>query len=640
MIQIFRKLINSLIGRLLFGVLVLTFGLLGVGFGFRDLVIRGLQSNDAATVGGTTISLQQLNRDYRRDMSAIQRRAGLAFAPTTAQRQQVAREALDRLISETLYAGAANDHGIRIGDDLLRRAIEQQPAFAGEDKRFDRGRFVMQLSNLGMGEAEFTAQFRRDLEGQILIAPVVRTAVTPKALVEDLYRYRNEQRAAQTVFLPDSAATGTPAPTDADLQAYYQKHLIDFTLPEYRTFTVLALSPDLFAGEITPTEDEIQAAYESRKADFVVPEQRKIEQVVVGDKATADAIAKAAADGKATLADAAKAATGGKVQPVTLDFAPKDQFPQALRDPVFAAAKGATAGPIESPLGWHVARVVDVMPGHSVSLGEAKPKLIAQLKRDGGIDRLSAQIDKLGDKLQGGTPMDQVAASVNATPMKVGPVDAKGDSPPGQAADLKRPQPDPAWLKTAFQLGSGETSSFEDAKDGGYFAVRVESITPPTPRPMADVRADVAAGWTAEQQAKANTKHAEELVAKAKAGTSMTDIAAEAKTKMVTTPSVTRESAALQQGENALPPALIDALFTLGNIGDVTVVAVPGGQMVARLIDIHAADPHAPGVDMAPLARELDRGLENDQLDEFRKALGTEYRVKTNDKAVEMVAGQ
>jgi peptidyl-prolyl cis-trans isomerase D len=640
MIQIFRQLINSLIGRLLFGVLVLTFALLGVGFGFRDLVIRGLQSNDAATVGGTTISLQQLERDYRRDMSVLQRRVGLGFAPTVAQKQEIARQALDRLVSETLYADAAKDHGIRIGDDLLRRAIEEEPAFAGEDKRFDRGRFAMQLSNMGMGEAEFTSQLRRDLAGQTLIAPVVRTAVAPKALVEDVYRYRNEQRAAQTVFLPDSAVTGIPAPTDADLQAYYQKHLIDFTLPEYRTFTVLALSPDLFAGEITPTEDELQAAYESRKADFVVPEQRKIDQVVVSDKATADAIVKATADGKTSLSDAAKSATGGKVQPVTLDFAPKDQFPQALRDPVFATAKGGITGPVESPLGWHIVQVVDVKPGHSVSFDEAKPKLIAQLKHDGAIDRLSAQIDKLGDKLQGGTPMDQVAASVNATPVKVGPVDAKGNPPPGQAADLKRPQPDPAWLKTAFQLGSGETSSFEDAKDGGYFAVRLDSITPPAARPLAEVRADVVAGWTGEQQAKANAKHAEELAAKARSGTPMTEIAADAKTKMETTPAVTRESASLEQGDKALPPALIDALFTLGKIDDVTTVAVPGGQMVARLIEVHAADPHAPGVDMAPIARELDRGLENDQLDEFRKALGIEYRVKTNDRAVEMVAGQ
>jgi len=639
MIQIFRTLINSIVGRIFFGILVLTFALLGVGFGFRDLVVRGLQSNDAATVGSTTISLQELDRDYRRDLSAIQRRTGPGFVPTVAQRQQVAREALDRLESVTLYADAARDQGIRIDDELLRRNIAQEPIFAGPDKKFDRIRFQMQLENLGMGEAEFTSRLRRDLTGQMMIAPVVGTAVTPRGLVEDLYRYRNEQRAAQTVFLPDSAVADAPTPTDADLQSYYQKHAVDFTLPEYRSFTVLALSPDLFAGEITPTEDEIHAAYDSRKGDFVVAELRKIEQVVVSDKAIAEAIAKATEGGKVTLADATKAATAGKTQPVALDFTPKDQFPQALREPVFAAAKGAIVGPIESPLGWHMVRIIDVLPGHSVPFEEAKPKLVAQLKHDGAVDRLSEQIDKLGDKLQGGIPMDQLGASVNAAPVKIGLTDAKGNPPPGPA-DLKRPEPNPAWIAVAFQLGSGETSSFQDTKDGGYFAVRLDAIVPPALRPLADVRADVVAGWTAEQRAKLNAKRAAELAAKARAGTPMTDIAAEARAKMETSASVTRESATLQQGENAPAPALIDALFKLDKIGDMASVPVQGGQIVARLIDVHAADPHAPGVDLAPLARELDHALQSDQLAELHDALAGQYKVKTNAKAVETVAGQ
>jgi peptidyl-prolyl cis-trans isomerase D len=375
----------------------------------------------------------------------------------------------------------------------------------------------------------------------------------------------------------------------------------------------------------------------------VVPEQRKIDQVVVGDKVTADAIAKALQGGKATLADAAKAATSGKSQPVTLDFTSEDQFPQALRGPVFGAEKGAVVGPIESPLGFHIIRIVDVLPGHAVSFGDAKSKLIAQLKHDGAADRLAEQIDKLGDKLQGGAPMDQVAASVNATPVKVGPVDAKGNPAPGSPsapADLKRAQPDPAWLAQAFQLGTGETSAFQDTKDGGYFAVRLDSVRPPALRPLADVRDDVVADWTQEQRTKLNAKRAEDLAAKARSGTPMTDIAGEAKSKMDTTPGVTRESATLQQAENGPSPALIDALFQLDKIGDVTTVAVPDGQIVARLIESHAADPQAPGVDLRPLARELDRALQEDQLAQYSAALRGEYKVKINPKAIEMVAGQ
>jgi len=640
MIQLFRVFINSIVGRLLFGVLVLTFALLGVGYGMRDLVLRGLQSNDAASVGGSKITLQEFDRDFRQSLSALQRQIGGSFTPTVPQKQQIARQTLDQQVSGLLYTNAARDHDIRVGDDLVRTRIEQEPSFAGFDHKFDRGRFQMLLENRGMSEAGFIVQLRHDMEHQLLLAPIVGTAVPPKGLVQDMYRYRNEQRAAQTVFLPDAAVATVAAPTDADLQGYYQKHAVDFSQPEYRSFTVLSLTPDLFMGEINPTDDELHAAYEARKADYVVAEKRKIEQVVVDDKATAEAIAKAAQAGK-SLADAAKAATTGKAQPVTLDLTSKDQFPPALQEPAFAAEKGQISAPIESPLGWHLFRVVDIQPGHAVSFDEVKSKLVEQVKHDAAADRLTEQIDKLGDKLLGGTPMDQVAGGVNATPAKFGPIDATGKQQPAAKAAAAPATPDPAWVATAFQLPSGETSPFQEGKSGAYFAVRLDNIQPPALRPLAEVRDEVVAGWTAEQRGTLNAKRAEELAKKARGSTPMTDIATEAKSKMETTAPITRQAALTQQADANIPaPALIDALFGLGKIGDVAVVPGNGGQTVARLISIQAADPNAPGVDLAPLASELGRALQEDQLAQYQAALRRDYSVKINPKAIEMVAGQ
>ncbi len=80
-------------------------------------------------------------------------------------------------------------------------------------------------------------------------------------------------------------------------------------------------------------------------------------------------------------------------------------------------------------------------------------------------------------------------------------------------------------MSLAFQLQQGETSAFQDDKAGGYFAVRLDGVTPPTLRPLADVRAQIVADWTKEQQAAQIAKRADELAAKARAGTPMTEIA-------------------------------------------------------------------------------------------------------------------
>ncbi len=628
MLQGFRTIINSVVGKVFFAVLVGTFGLLGVGYGFRDLVLSATSANDAAKVGGTAISLNQLSQEYHRQLQALQRNAPGGFNPTPQQKQEIAQAVLDRMVNDTLLDSKAAKDGFRISDVLVRDVVQSEPAFAGMDHRFDPGRFRMLLENQGMSEAYFANQVRQNLARQLLINPIAESATAPKALVADIYRYRNEQRVAQTVAIPNASATNVAPPSDADIEAYYQKHAVEFTAPEYRAFTVLPLGPGLFEDEITPSDDDLRAAYESHKADFVAPEKRKITQIVLPDQAAADAVAKAVQSGK-SLADAAGSA---KAQPVTLDFLAQAEFPEALRTPVFAAAKGATVGPVQTPLGWHVVHVDDIQPGHVITFDDAKPKLIAELKREGAADRLSDQIDKIGDKLSAGASMEDVATSLNAKTIKVPAVDATGEP---AVKDSKFAKPPVPWVALAFDLHQGETSAFQDAKDGSYFAVRLDSVTPPALKPLAEVKADIVAAWTRQRRAEETAKRAEALAAKARAGTPMDQIASEAGVKLETTPALTRGTQAA-----GISPALVSALFGMEKVGDVTVADTGDAHVIVRLSEIKEADPKAAGAALGTIAREVSTAMQGDDLAQYRIGLRQDTRVKINPDAVQQVAGQ
>lgn len=635
MLQSFRVVINSLVGKVFFAILLGTFGLLGVGYGMRDLVLGATTSNDAATVGGTTISLMQFDRQYRRQLQETQRRLGVNFNPTQQQKLELAREILDRQISDTLISEAASQNGFRVGDTLVRDVVMSEPAFAGMDHHFDAGKFRMLLENQGLNEATFVPQIRASLTSQLMLNPIVGSAVVPKAVVDDIYRYRNEQRIAQTITVRSESITGIPAPTDTEIDSYYKAHTAEFTAPEYRTYTVLDVTPSLYEGEVKTTDDDLHAAYEQHKADYVVPEQRKITQVVLADKATADAVLKAAQSGKA-LADAAKAATNGKAQPISLDFIPKDQFPEALRGPVFGVANGALVGPVQSPLGWHVVKVEDVKAGHEVPFDEVKSKLAEQVKHDGAIDLLSQRIDKqVGDKLAAGTSMEDVAAGLNAKLVKVGPIDSKGNL---QATDAAAPKADAAWTTQAFQLQQGETSSLTDDKNGGYFAVRLDTVVPPTLRPLADVKAQIVSEWTKEKQGAAAAKRADDLAAKVKAGAALDKVAADAGLKVDTTQPLTRQPD--EKSANAPAPALVDALFKLEKVGDVTTIATGDGAVVARLSEIRAADPKTAGDKLQPIVRELSEAMRADTMAQFQAGLRSSTKIKINPNAVDTVVGQ
>jgi peptidyl-prolyl cis-trans isomerase D len=633
MLQSFRVIINSLVGKVFFAILLATFGLLGVGYGMRDLVLGATTSNDAATVGGTTITLTQLDRQYRRQLQGAQRQMGVNFNPTQQQKLELANQVLEGQIDDTLVIEAAAQNGFRVGDALVRNYTQSLPVFAGLDGKFDPAKFRLALENQGLSEASFVPLVRDDLTRQVILSPIVNSAVVPKQVVDDIYRYRNEQRVAQTITVRNDAVTGVPAPTDAEIDSYYKAHAAEFTAPEYRSYTVLDVTPSLYEGEVKVTDDDLHSAYDQHKADYVVPEQRKITQVVLADKATADAVLKAAQSSK-NLADAAKMVTGGKAQPIALDFVSKDEFPEALREPVFGAAKDAIVGPVQSPLGWHVVKVDDVKAGHEVPFDDVKAKLAEQVKHDGAVDLLSQRIDKqVGDKLAGGTSMEDVAAGLNAKPVKVGPIDAKGGlQTPANGA----PKPDAAWTAQAFQLQQGETSALTDDKNGGYFAVRLDAVVPPTLKPLADVKTQIVTAWTKEKQAAAAAKRADELAAKVKAGTPIEKVAADAGLKVETTQPATREA----DEKSPVPPALVDALFKLEKVGDVTTVPTNDGAVVARLSEIRSADPKTAGEKLQPLVHELDSAMRADTMAQFQSGLRASTKIKINPKAVETVVGQ
>ena len=632
MLQTFRLIINSLVGKIFFAILVLTFGLLGVGYGFRDLLLGATTRDDAAVVGGTKITLNELGVAFQRGLQAYEQQTH-SFNPTVQQKQALVQQTLDDEIDNALFADAAKDAGFRVGDRLVRDVIENEPAFAGENKRFDKSRFRMLLESQNLTEGTFIPQVRASMTRQLLMNPIASSATAPKFLIDDIYRYRNEQRVAQTVTIPNTAAAGVTPPTDADIDTYYKAHTAEFTAPEYRTFTVLSVTPDLLMAEIKPTDDELHAAYDQRKAEFIDPEKRKVTQLIVNDQAAADAVAKAMQSGK-SMADAAKAATGGKTQPVALDFLPKDVFPEELREPVFSASKGAPIGPIKTILGWHVVVVDDVKAGHQVAFDEVKDKLTDQFKHDTAIDQLSQKIDKMGDKLTGGASMDEVGGTVGAKPAKFGPMDAKGDT----TVSDKTVKPDPAWLATAFQTQQGETSSFQDDKNGGYYAVRVENITPPALRPLADVRAQIVTEWTKEQQAAQVAKRAADLVAKARSGTTLDQIAKESGGKLDSTAPLVRDPT--EKPATPVPQDLVDALFKLDKVGDVAAVQTDDGQIIAKLTEIRPADPSAAGDKLGPITRELDSAMRADALAEYRDGLREDTKIKINPDAVRSVAGQ
>ena len=62
------------------------------------------------------------------------------------------------------------------------------------------------------------------------------------------------------------AAETAPAPTDAELQRWYDNHPDAYSSPELRRIKAIVLSPQTLAKDIPITDDDLRAAYNQRKA--------------------------------------------------------------------------------------------------------------------------------------------------------------------------------------------------------------------------------------------------------------------------------------------------------------------------------------------------------------------------------------
>ena len=115
--------------------------------------------------------------------------------------------------------------------------------------------------------------------------------------------------------------------------------------------------------ELAPDKDEIRAYFAQHKGRISVPERRKVQMVVVRTRAEAEALKDKIDAGKLTIFQAAAQYSIDPNASRTLGemgwVSKGSGFPELDRF-TFALKPGVLGGPVESPAGWHLVKVLDV----------------------------------------------------------------------------------------------------------------------------------------------------------------------------------------------------------------------------------------------------------------------------------------
>jgi peptidyl-prolyl cis-trans isomerase D len=624
MLQFIRSKAGSLVVKILFALLIASFGVWGIGDIFRE---RSAAETTVASVGGMKIQADELQNAVRQRIEQFRSMFGADFGPEQAKQLGIVDGVLDGLVQADLLSLEQQRLGIAIDDSVVRDAIVSDPHFHNSTGVFDRNLFNNILAANRLSEDRYVTLVRRDLARNALTEALTAGASAPPILGETLYRFRNEKRNVASVLIAADSVSGVADPTDAELADYYAKHQATYRAPEYRSFSAIVVTPDDIAGSIEVPEDKVKSEYQARIDEFSTPERRKLEQMVLPDEAKAKEAEAALAAGK-SFEEVAKEIAHQERDAIDLGWIKRDEMLPALADAAFGLKEGEVGKPIESPLGWHIFKVTGVEAGATKPFEEVRGQIATDLARETASDKLYQLANQMEDSLAGGSTLEQVAEQFKLKLTKVNEVDPDGRDAKGNAVAI------PASadvLKSAFAMTQGQTTRLAETHDNGYFVVRTEKVTPSVVRPLEEVKDQVKQAWLTEKRNAAAEATAKEIEGAVTEGKTLEEIAAAKQLKAETVAGVARTG-----GTSGLPAALVARIFEI-KPGQTAVAAGPKGWYVAQLRSIDVPDPAADKDGVAKLTTEVTGAARADILGEFDKALRARFPVEIHQDLVDKV---
>jgi peptidyl-prolyl cis-trans isomerase D len=546
-----------------------------------------------------------------------------------ARKLGVVDDVLGQLVDQRLVDREAARLQLEVSDEVLRRAIVQNPNFRGPNGVFDRTAFNAMLAANHLTEDQYVAELRREIPRAHLLSAATFGAAAPVAMVDRLYRYRDEQRIADIVRLPAAGAADIGQPSAAELEAFYEAHKDTFRAPEYRALTIASLSPSALAQTIHVSEEKLKDEYTERQGDFVLPERRRIEQILAPSEAKAKAAAAAVAAGK-DWKDVAKTIAGQNPETIDLGLLKRTELPSELADAAFALPLDKPSAPIESPLGWHVFRIVKIEPPATQTFAEARAKLAAKVAHDAAVDRIYKIADQVDDALAGGASLEEAATKFGLKKTVVAATDEHGQGPDGKVLAL--PVAPAEVTKLGFATEEGQISRVTEANDNSLYVLRTDKVTPPAVKPLAAVKPEAIAAWQAEKRAAAVAREAAALAQSVTPGTRLVSAANDKGLKVETSPPLRRGGSTA----TPVPPDLVAKLFAAAP-GAVVTSTDATGAYVAQLDAIRPPDQEGPAAKAATaeLSQALTADLEFDLASEFTRGLRRHFPVDIHHEVLD-----
>jgi len=378
MLQFVRSKQKSVLIKIAFGVIILSF-VIGYTMLTAPSDKRASQGGDvAARVNGDEISYEAFQSSYSNLYNLYQNIYQGKFDAKLEKQLNLPKQAMQQLIEETLLVQQAEQLNLSVTQDELVQNIAQYDAFK-IDGKFNRDRYIEVLSYQRLNPEQFEAMQKRQLLTQKVRTELQKGVSVSNEELQSAFHKENDKVNLNYVWLTPALVEPKVKVTDDGLKAFFKQNIENFRIPDKVSLRYIQFDPARYENKVdVSNEEELQRYYRRNLDQFEVKEQVKAAHILISvpkdaDTETtrkrrelADELLKQLKNGadfsqmaKTHSDDKSNAAQGGELGTFGRGVMVKE-----FEDAVFALRPGQLSEIIQTPFGFHIAKVEDyIEPG-------------------------------------------------------------------------------------------------------------------------------------------------------------------------------------------------------------------------------------------------------------------------------------
>jgi len=604
MLQFIRSKVTSIFIKVLFGILILSFAIWGIG----DIFLGQDKGETTVSVGDIDYNSDDITREFERTRKAMR----LPPEYVALVKPQILDSVINNLVNNGLFAAASSDLNLLVSDGQIKNWIASSPAFKDQLGKFSPELFRRNLYNADLTEEEFFRSLRGDIKRNQLLS-AINGAVTPnEEIIETLIHYRHEKRVVNVVMISTNDIALMKRANEAELKKLYEETKDNYVAPEFRKATYIHVTPKQLAKEILISKNVLEEEYKNRKDEFTKPATREIKQFIFDTKLLADAARETASKlDDSSLILKSLQASAAKDKSSSLNAVTRNDFIEGKeQNAAFKTLVGNLSAPVNTPFGWKVFFIKSETPEMTDPFQIASRTIQAELAQEKALDALFELTNAFEDSLASGATLEEAARSINVLTKKITFTDATGMGQKGKP-QINLP-PSSKFLSVLFSTLNGEQSNLIETNEGGYFLIRPDEILESRKLSFPEAKNLVEKIWREEQTHKAAMIKAKKLESSTKAGVGLKNAAKNGDFKVETTKPFSRSGDGLENSQ--YPSDFATAAFELSR-GEVNVVSGTKKIAVIELVNIDKASVDKKNKEWQSIKREIEATMQQDYLE-------------------------